>query len=461
METEAIGTGIARGIVGHITLRVSGGESWLRCDGATLLINEYPALFAAIGARFGGDGVQTFKLPNLPDHPFYICTDGWFPITGQNPGSWGTVEDEDATIDGRVRAFRAAYENGHNPFGQGTRGDDLDEDALAWTVQGMQDAYNRGEDPLFRHPHMDEVDPEWLENQVRNINNAYAQGFDPFQGHRHVDQVPSEELEMQAQVVKDACARGENPHFRFLREDELDREQLEGQVKSLRNAAEQGINPMAGHQHVDQIDPEWLARQAQVVTDAVCRGDDPGSMTHQRVEDLDPEWLAMQARVLQDTIARAATADKLPDGGDAANQAIEPFVRFAREDEIDQGRLAARVTHMIDAYDPDTATRIEDCPEVLEEDEGRPRLDPLESAHVIAKSAAKINRAIRAVTPKEAKKPAAKKATTRKPAAKKTASKTTTASTAEKTPAKKAAAKKAIAKPAARRTAEKSGKSKK
>ena len=37
----------------------------LECDGSTLLISSYSSLFGALGNRFGGDGITTFKLPDL------------------------------------------------------------------------------------------------------------------------------------------------------------------------------------------------------------------------------------------------------------------------------------------------------------------------------------------------------------------------------------------------------------
>ena len=38
---------------------------WLACDGSTLPIMSYQALYSLIGIRFGGDGKTTFNLPNL------------------------------------------------------------------------------------------------------------------------------------------------------------------------------------------------------------------------------------------------------------------------------------------------------------------------------------------------------------------------------------------------------------
>jgi microcystin-dependent protein len=38
---------------------------WLFCQGQTLAISEYETLFNLIGTTYGGDGQQTFALPNL------------------------------------------------------------------------------------------------------------------------------------------------------------------------------------------------------------------------------------------------------------------------------------------------------------------------------------------------------------------------------------------------------------
>jgi microcystin-dependent protein len=50
-------------------IRLLGGnyapENWRICDGSLLNINEYEGLFALIGTTYGGDGVKTFRLPDL------------------------------------------------------------------------------------------------------------------------------------------------------------------------------------------------------------------------------------------------------------------------------------------------------------------------------------------------------------------------------------------------------------
>ena len=48
-------------------------RGWAFCDGQMLQINQYQALYAILGTRFGGDGRTTFALPDLrgrfPMHP--------------------------------------------------------------------------------------------------------------------------------------------------------------------------------------------------------------------------------------------------------------------------------------------------------------------------------------------------------------------------------------------------------
>jgi len=57
-------------------------RGWYICDGRVLAVQYNPGLFAVIGTQFGGDGIQTFQLPDLrgsflrgsgtnPVHPEY------------------------------------------------------------------------------------------------------------------------------------------------------------------------------------------------------------------------------------------------------------------------------------------------------------------------------------------------------------------------------------------------------
>ncbi len=63
-------------------IRMFGGNfapaGWALCNGQLLSISEYSALFSLIGTTYGGDGQNTFALPNLQ---------GRIPIhAGRSPG---------------------------------------------------------------------------------------------------------------------------------------------------------------------------------------------------------------------------------------------------------------------------------------------------------------------------------------------------------------------------------------
>ncbi len=40
-------------------------SGWMLCNGQTLAISQYAALFSLIGTSYGGNGTSTFQLPNL------------------------------------------------------------------------------------------------------------------------------------------------------------------------------------------------------------------------------------------------------------------------------------------------------------------------------------------------------------------------------------------------------------
>lgn len=40
-------------------------DNWVPCDGRTLSVSQYQALFSLIGVTYGGDGVNTFGIPDL------------------------------------------------------------------------------------------------------------------------------------------------------------------------------------------------------------------------------------------------------------------------------------------------------------------------------------------------------------------------------------------------------------
>lgn len=57
-------------------------KGWFTCEGQTLNIAQYTALFSLLGTTYGGDGVTTFKLPDLRGAFPTQCTN----ISGPHPG---------------------------------------------------------------------------------------------------------------------------------------------------------------------------------------------------------------------------------------------------------------------------------------------------------------------------------------------------------------------------------------
>jgi microcystin-dependent protein len=55
------------GIIGEIRLWANtfAPHGWALCEGQSLPITQYPALFTVLGITYGGDGIRTFTLPDL------------------------------------------------------------------------------------------------------------------------------------------------------------------------------------------------------------------------------------------------------------------------------------------------------------------------------------------------------------------------------------------------------------
>jgi microcystin-dependent protein len=71
--------------MGEIQLTAGNVGNGLVANGRLLNITDYSALYTLLGTRFGGDGIQTFALPNLtslaPNGLTYtICVDGVYPL---------------------------------------------------------------------------------------------------------------------------------------------------------------------------------------------------------------------------------------------------------------------------------------------------------------------------------------------------------------------------------------------
>lgn len=81
------------GTVGEIRLFAGSFEprDWLFCNGKKLDISRYTALYTILGSKYGGDGRETFALPDIApvlgaktsssydDLNYVICISGMYP----------------------------------------------------------------------------------------------------------------------------------------------------------------------------------------------------------------------------------------------------------------------------------------------------------------------------------------------------------------------------------------------
>lgn len=65
-------------------------EGWMLCNGQALSIAQYPALYTLIGTTYGGDGQQTFNLPDLRCR--VVLGTGQGPAANYNLGYTGGAE---------------------------------------------------------------------------------------------------------------------------------------------------------------------------------------------------------------------------------------------------------------------------------------------------------------------------------------------------------------------------------
>src|SRR5688500_875068 len=96
-------------------------NGWMLCQGQTLPISENDALFTLIGTTYGGDGQETFNLPNLASRvPIHMGTgpDGTTYQLGEAAGT----QQETLTVQqipSHTHPFTANVANGTatNPQG--------------------------------------------------------------------------------------------------------------------------------------------------------------------------------------------------------------------------------------------------------------------------------------------------------------------------------------------------------
>ncbi len=87
---------------------------WAICDGSELSIAEYGALYSLIGVTYGGDGVNTFRLPNLMN--MVPIGDGQAPgLTPRSMGQFGgsnTVMLQAENLPAHTHAFNVSQNVG-------------------------------------------------------------------------------------------------------------------------------------------------------------------------------------------------------------------------------------------------------------------------------------------------------------------------------------------------------------
>ena len=89
---------------------------WAFCDGQLIPISENDALFALIGTTYGGDGEETFALPNLQSR---------VPIhQGQGPGLSNYVLAESGGVEEVTLTTNQIPAHAHTPLGANTASSD-------------------------------------------------------------------------------------------------------------------------------------------------------------------------------------------------------------------------------------------------------------------------------------------------------------------------------------------------
>ncbi|QHS55837.1 phage tail protein [Mucilaginibacter sp. 14171R-50] len=74
-------------------------SGWFFCDGTTLAISQYSALFSLLGTTYGGDGMQTFNLPDLRGRtPIHAGNGQGRGVSKYVQGQIGGVENVTLTV---------------------------------------------------------------------------------------------------------------------------------------------------------------------------------------------------------------------------------------------------------------------------------------------------------------------------------------------------------------------------
>lgn len=123
----------------------SPGQYWFLCQGQSLLIADYPKLFAVISNRYGGNGVTTFRLPDLRGRVPVGAGDpdaGGTAFTNRTLGETGGAETHTLDIT-EIPAHRHSYinntndQNTDNAFATETAADQADLSATTGYAGGV------------------------------------------------------------------------------------------------------------------------------------------------------------------------------------------------------------------------------------------------------------------------------------------------------------------------------------
>ena len=66
-------------------------SGWATCDGQLMPVEQFPALFSLIGTTYGGDGTETFALPDLMSTMLVGAGQSRSALSSTNVGQIGQV----------------------------------------------------------------------------------------------------------------------------------------------------------------------------------------------------------------------------------------------------------------------------------------------------------------------------------------------------------------------------------
>lgn len=73
-------------------------RNWEFCNGQLVTVSEYSSLFSVLGSIYGGDGVNTFGLPDLRD-AVVIGASSTLRAGDSGPGLGGTSETKSLAMN--------------------------------------------------------------------------------------------------------------------------------------------------------------------------------------------------------------------------------------------------------------------------------------------------------------------------------------------------------------------------